>query len=151
MKIEHLGELTQDPHIPEWLVSTEIAIPYFDGMAMSFILEDIADDASPEDFATAAGNFLALTAEHRQQATPQVYDNYLEVKRVCRMYDWDIPEIDIKDIWSHVYPQEIILNRGYDDQRIDLRITAGCDWEQEHGLQLVYRDGRELYDVSEIG
>ncbi len=30
-----------------------------------------------------------------------------------------------------------------------VQIAADCDWEPEHGLQLVYRGGNELVRVSE--
>lgn len=150
MKLEDLGELTRDPHIEEWMISPDIPIPYFNGMMLRFVLEDIEQDPFPEEFAAVIGNFLGMTAEHREQATPEVYENYLETREVCRMYDWAIPDIESRDIWSYVYPEEIFLSRGYDDKKVHLRITAGCEWEPEHGLQIVYREGRELDEVSEI-
>jgi len=31
----------------------------------------------------------------------------------------------------------------------NVQITAECEWEPEHGLQIVYRDGSELKRVSQ--
>ena len=57
-----------------------------------------------------------------------------------------------KEIWKFVHPQEIyVTRRSYNDCDIYVQITCECDWEQEHGLQLVFRQGRKLTRVSEQG
>jgi len=54
-----------------------------------------------------------------------------------------------KDAWQHVQPSGIsISRRDRRDCAMYVVIGANCDWEVEHGLQIVYRRGVELVLVS---
>lgn len=54
------------------------------------------------------------------------------------------------DVWMHVQPSEIhVLRRAYGDQKVYVSVAANCDWEEEHGLQIVYREGKQLNRVSD--
>jgi hypothetical protein len=37
MNIQTIGELRSHPNVPNWLMSSPIAIPYFDGLPLAFI------------------------------------------------------------------------------------------------------------------
>jgi hypothetical protein len=53
-------------------------------------------------------------------------------------------------VWNHVRPSEIFVSRrSRRDKLIYVQITAHCDWEPEHGLQIIYRRGAELSRVSD--
>lgn len=41
-----------------------------------------------------------------------------------------------------------MVRRRSKDHLVYLSIDCGCDWEVEHGLQLVLRDGREITKVG---
>jgi hypothetical protein len=48
-----------------------------------------------------------------------------------------------------VHPSEIyVTRRPKNDQDIYIQIACECDWEEEHGLQLVFRQGKKLTRVS---
>ncbi len=48
-------------------------------------------------------------------------------------------------------PTEVFVSRRSErDRAIYVQITADCDWEPEHGLQIVYRRGSELSRVSDL-
>lgn len=148
MNIPQLGPLHPDSSIPEWLVSKPVSIPYFDHEDLTFTLEDLTEDDLP-DVQKAVAAFLALGPEARLAASPYVFQNYREmvdaVGEDCFECDITKPE----DVWAHVYPSEIHVSRRYRcDRLIYLKITASCDWEPEHALQLVYRQGSELSRVS---
>jgi hypothetical protein len=56
---------------------------------------------------------------------------------------------NINEIWTLVNPSEIYLNRrDRKDKDIYLVVSCGCDWEEEHGLQLVFRQGKKLTRIS---
>ena len=62
---------------------------------------------------------------------------------------WDIK--DKNQIWDFAHPTGILISRRpYQDQDIYLDINCECDWEQEHGLQLVSDKGKKLTRVSQI-
>ena len=70
------------------------------------------------------------------------YDEYDKVL-------WEIK--DKNDIWNHVQPYEIYVERRpYEDKDIYINIICDCDWELEHGLQLVFRQGKQITRVSMI-
>lgn len=150
MRIEQLGELSPDDDIPEWLVSKKIDVPYFPGAKLRFVFDGLEDDDAPDDFASAVRRFLALTVRDREHAAPYVFTNYREM---CEAIGVDEVGVNIDrpaDVWNHVRPDEIFVKRRHSgDRKVYVQITAGCDWEQEHGLQIVYREGFELKRVSE--
>lgn len=146
MIIDPLGELTRDPDIDEWLQSEKVDVGYFPGVKLRFVLESVEDDASAEEFAAAISNFLALTMRHRDEATPFVFANYREFVEAIEEDEWNFT---LEDIWSHVHPTAFHVSRGHHDGKVYVQITAECDWEVEHGLQLIYREGIELTRVSD--
>ncbi len=153
MNIELLGELTPDPRVNDWLVSDEIHVNYFPDTPLRFILEDAASDPAPTEFAAAVKNFLGLTLESRAEATPFVFKNYSDFVTLLNdgldgEFDFVIDTPD--DVWRHVQPSAIYVKRRfYGDKKIYVCITADCDWEEEHGLQIVYREGNQLSRVSD--
>jgi hypothetical protein len=150
MRFEPLGELTPDEHVCDWLVSAPFPIPLLDGVALPFTLENLPEDPAPDDFVAAVRSFLSLDARDRERAAPHVFDNYRQVA-----LDWGlsshVPRIRrSQDIWSAVHPAEIRVSRRHRrDRKVYVQVHAECDWEPEHGLQLVYRDGGALSRVSE--
>jgi hypothetical protein len=54
---------------------------------------------------------------------------------------------DIADIWNFVYPTEIIVHWN-ENADFYLCVSCGCEWEEEHGLQLVFKDGKQLTRAS---
>jgi hypothetical protein len=144
--IDGIGQLTRDPDIEEWLRSDEITTGYFTGTKVRFVLEDIESDPAPEDFAAAVGNFLALGKADRDAAAPYVYANYREFVDAIDEDEWGFTKMEI---WSHVKPSFIhVIRNAQGDGKVYVVITAECDWEIEHGLQLVYREAKRLNRVS---
>jgi hypothetical protein len=55
------------------------------------------------------------------------------------------------EIWKFVQPTGITVSRRpYGEQDIFIDISCECEWEEEHGLQLVFRQGKKLTRVSQI-
>jgi hypothetical protein len=52
-------------------------------------------------------------------------------------------------VWDHVsFGTEFHVERGFDDQEVYVSVACECSWEPEHGLQLVFKEGR---CVSRVG
>jgi hypothetical protein len=49
-------------------------------------------------------------------------------------------------VWNHltVGPEAIVQR----DDRVYVSVECECDWEPEHGLQIVFRDGRTVTKVG---
>ena len=149
MNIESLGTLKPDPKIKAWLVSEPVSVPYFDGQPLTFTLDGLTE-ADTEDVQSAVTAFLGLGADARRAASQFVFQNY---RRMVEAVGDDQVDCHIKspdDVWAYVHPTEIYVSRRHRrDMLIYIQITAECDWEREHGLQIVYRRGVELSRVSD--
>jgi hypothetical protein len=146
VRIEGVGELTASEDIPEWLVSEKIDVPWWPGARLRFVFVALEDDDRPEDFASAVSRFLALTPVDRDLAAPYVLENYRES---VASGDVGVTIQTAADVWQHVRLDEVFVRRGSKGARVYVQVTAECDWEREHGLQIVYREGSALVRVSQ--
>lgn len=149
MNIPELGALRPDKHIGEWLVSDPIPVSYFDNKEFTFILEGVTE-SDAEDVRSAINAFLRLGPRDRLAAGKYVFENYRKMAELVNEEDLGCRINSQDEIWKHVHPSEIFVSkRGRRDNYIYIQITAGCDWEPEHGLQIIYRQGQQLSRVSE--
>jgi len=150
MKIQALGQLNEHPDVPEWLTSVPISVPYFDGAALAFILDSV-DQSDEQEITTAVESFLRLGPTDRVAASPYILKNYLRIAELADDEDLGCRIDSSSNVWNHVHPLEVFITRRQRrDRAIYVQITANCDWEREHGLQIIYRRGAELSRVSQF-
>jgi hypothetical protein len=148
------GILTQDKTIEEWWVSQPIAVPYFANAALQIVYEknEATDNSLLQDADAAITNFLHLRAEDKWAITDLVYKNCFDFLNETGYDEADEPLRQIKnknEIWNFVYPNKIYVKRRHRrDKDIYVTIDCECAWEQEHGLSLVYRQGKQLARIS---
>ncbi len=156
ISIKSLGEIKRDKDVSSWLRSEEIKVNFFDGKPLPFIItieEDIEQDIDSfiiKKIDLAVQSFLNLDSKYRENISELVYENYKEM-----LDESDIEPLDVKeksDIWKYVHPKEIYISqrgkRGRGDEDIYVKISCKCDWEEEHGLQLVFKKGEKITRVS---
>jgi hypothetical protein len=147
--IKGLGKLEQHPQISDWWRSRPVKVNVLDGKLLPFILEDEYNQVSLlQPIESAVANFLNLDPEHREELTERVYKNYEEMCKIAT-----VPALPIREksgIWKYVYPGDIFIQQGLDDPEIHILVTGNCEWEPEHGLQMVFRKGNEIVGVSEV-
>ena len=149
MNVRALGPLNPDPHVPGWLVSEPKEIPFFDGLKLPFFL-DALDEADEQEVESALGSFFKLGPIDREAASPYVFANYRRMAEMVDEEDLDSRIESEDDVWQHVHPSDIYISRRHRrDRSIYISIAAECDWEREHGLQIVYKKGLELTRVSD--
>ena len=150
MNIPMLGPLRPNQHIPEWLESEPVEIPFFDGVKLPVTLET-TDPADEEEINAALNSFLSLRPADRLSISRYIFENYVNmVELVGDEYDLDCHIGSEEEVWQHLRPGEIYVSRrNRRDRAIYISIAANCDWEPEHGLQIVYRRGKELARVSD--
>lgn len=147
-----LGRVRPDDYGDTWFADP-LAVPYFDGLALRVLLQGVGPgDATRIDAALA--NFLALTPDDRLAASPAVLANckeFLEAIGPDDEADKAMYAIsDPAEIWQHVSGEELQIVKDDSDGEpsIYVALACHCDWEREHGLQLVYRDGKVVTRVS---
>jgi hypothetical protein len=152
-----IGTLTQDGSIPEWWISDPVEIPFLaaEKFPITFTeLEPLEDSKFIAEADKALQSFLALTINDRHNLSALVNQNCKEFLEMVDFAELDEELKNIKDpndIWKFVYPTEIYVSRrSRRDQDIYISISCNCEWEQEHGLQLVFRQGKKLTRISSI-
>jgi hypothetical protein len=145
MEIPGLGKVTAEPDL-DWYVSEPIAVPVLGGTECRIAVEYYDDDPDPEAIHRAIQNFLAAAPEVLRAAEPHLFHYY----RDCAEYAPDIRIESPEGVWPHIHfgDQPIVSRRGYGDERVYVSVECGCDWEDEHGLQIVFEEGAR---VSKIG
>jgi hypothetical protein len=143
MNVPALGELTPDPDFDNFPRSRPVPIPLFGNQALPFTIFVEGQDWA---VTSAIEALLHLGVAERTILARDIFDYYLEMKEAlgeeqlgCRLHSPD-------QVWSHVSFREIFV---YNEQStIYLMVVGGCDWEIEHGLQLVFEDGKDVVRVS---
>ena len=148
MYVLGLGELKDDGN--GFWISHGVAIPYFDGKALVVFLEAplLDETMALAVLVDAITRFLSLTGADRLAATPYLFKHYRDfceaVGNEC------VPGVitDQNEIWEHITPSAVRVERRKTDGLAYVTVEAECDWEIEHGMQLVYRGGASLSRVS---
>ena len=152
IELESIGKLFPHPDIPdEWLISGDVSIPFFGGKSLKFIL--VLDLGNEKEFFTDANevikNFLEKDENFRDENSFLVFQNYAEVVDVLGEDKGSPKIICEQEVWQYIYPAEIYVERRYrGDKDVYLYIACECDWEIEHGLQIVFKRGSKITRVS---
>jgi hypothetical protein len=151
-----LGKLKQEEDFSDWWKSDEINVSFFDNQKLSITFmnfEPEHDKTFIEEADQALTEFLKLNKEDRNGISELAYNNCMEFLDAVEFDEADEPLRQIKnknEIWNFIQPTEIyVTRRPYKERDVYVQIACECDWEQEHGLQLVFRQGKKLTRISE--
>lgn len=145
---EVVGRLTQHETISYWLKSEAIPIPFFDNKKIAITFTEI----TPEETNDALRNFLKLTSDDRLSISDLVYKNYTDFLDEVDFDGIEEGLSDVKEdheIWNFVYPTDIYVSRrSRRDMDVYISVECDCGWDEEHGLVLVFRQGKKLTRIS---
>ncbi|MCF0064445.1 hypothetical protein MUK70_25335 [Dyadobacter chenwenxiniae] len=155
--------------------SIPIEIPFLNNQAMRISLRA----SNPDEAAKLAAEtdpilnaFLEKTILDRNALSALVYGhctNIFEItgfdhecitmfKQVQNPESWILNAIaleelldlaHINDVWKFVRANGIYISRGKEGE-IYLQISFKCDWDEEHGLDLVFKDGIEFVGMDSL-
>ena len=152
-----IGQLNQDDNFPDWWKSEEISIPFFDNEKLTITFMDFEpehDKTFIQEADQALRNFLSLTITDRNLISELAYKNCMDFLDAVDFDDEEKqPFTNIKEpteIWNFIEPTEIYISRRHRrDNDIYVQVSCECDWEEEHGLQLVFKQGKQLTRISD--
>ena len=151
-----IGQLNQDEKFADWWKSKPFEIPYFDNLRLAIIFMDFEpehDTTFLKEADQALTNFFKLNSTDRNSISDLAHKNCRDFLEAVDFDEADqsLREIqDTNDIWKFIHPSEIYVSRRpYKDHDIYVQVACECDWEQEHGLQLVFRQGKKLTRISD--
>ena len=141
MEVPGLGEVTKDERFGSYY-SKPIPVPMFRGKECRIVLEGYEEDNRKEDFHVAIGNFLSASSAVLREADEPLFRYYKDFEEWW-LEDGKKPIEPGFDFWQHVRlgSEPMVSRRHYGDKGVYISVECGCDWEQEHGLQLVLKNG----------
>lgn len=96
------------------------------------------------------GAFLGGDDRALREAGPAVFEYYLDMVRIVREQEWELPLPEIggpDEVWEYVqFGDEFQVEQQAG--QVYVSIECECAWEPEHGLQLVFHDGRRITKVG---
>nr|WP_086937457.1 hypothetical protein [Thaumasiovibrio occultus] len=128
-----------------------LAMSVFDGAECRFVVEHYALDDNPHEFHQAMHNLLRLSPCALYEAQEAIYAYYQKINAYFEPEDEEYVEIaKPQDVWSHIeFGADIAVSRrSRGDKGIYLSITCWCAWEEEHGLQVVFKQGQTVNKVG---
>lgn len=145
MESKIAGKLKPLEYDPDYFESEAYPIPYFNNKRLKIGFVEALHEAYLFEADKVLENFLKLDFSERIRNSKIVYDYY--DKTLLYGYTGELEIKAIEEIWNFVYPSEIIVHW---DENGDfyLCVSCECDWEEEHGLQLVFKDGLMLTRAS---
>ncbi|ANI90427.1 hypothetical protein A9P82_14710 [Arachidicoccus ginsenosidimutans] len=140
-----VGQLTQDKHFEECWNSELIDIPYFQNKQLKVVFTEAENESYFKLADIALENFMRLSTSDRENHSSKIVENYKQ----NLVFNYT-PRLELKsdnEIWNFVYPTDIILAQN-ETGEVFVLVECGCEWEEEHGLQLVFKNGQQLTRVS---
>ena len=150
IEVPLLGELEKD-QFDDWLRSKPVSVNVLGGIQCEFIFEGYEEDEIKAEFHQAIENFLSLEEQVLKQAKNYIYQYYKDIfVQLVPEDEWYFEIEKPEDVWKHIQfgNNPMVTRRSYGDECVYISIECSCDWEQEHGLQIVFKNG--LF-VNKIG
>jgi hypothetical protein len=148
IEIPLLGQVEKD-RFDDWLRSKPIPLPVLGGNEYEFLLEGYKEDDNKEDFHEAIRNFISLDESALKISQDSVFQYYEDMLHHMPGDDWHVEIKTSEEVWKHIqFGMPIVSRRSHGDKEVYISLECSCDWEREHGLQIVFKKG--LY-VNKIG
>lgn len=126
-------------------VSAPISVKVLSGERCEISVEGYDGDEDQEAFHGAIANFLSIEPPVLDEAESSIFQYYQD----CSSY---VPELTIRspdEVWRYIEFGDVMVSRDLSgDRGIYVSIACRCDWEEEHGLQIVFRNGAEVNKVG---
>nr|WP_209319219.1 hypothetical protein [Pseudoalteromonas sp. Isolate6] len=131
--------------------SKPIEIKGLGGKLVEFILEQYEEDKKKDEFHEAIKNFLAIDESVLRASQDYIYQYYKDIfVHLVPEDDWYVEIPNAADVWKHIQFGNALLvsRRSGGDELVYISLTCSCDWEQEHGLEIVFKQGRYVNKVG---
>lgn len=150
MNVPGLGEVAKDDRFG-WHYSQPIKVAMLDGKECRIVLEGYDEEPNKNDYHVAISKFLSSSASVMKEAEAYIYQYYQDTSSFFSPSDQEFVAIDSpSEIWAHIQlgSEPIVSRRGYGDGKIYISLECNCDWEREHGLQIVFKGGNKVCKVG---
>ena len=149
MEIKGLGIVTKDEELG-WYYSQPMPVPVLGGKVCRIVVEGYDEDPKKDDFHTAIANFLSISPAALEESEDYVFQYFKQCREHGDRGDSEVSIAYPSLVWSHVRLGEepMVSRRGHGDKGIYISLECGCEWEEEHGLQIVFKNGLKVNKVG---
>lgn len=135
------GPLVRDALTGLW--QGRVSLPLPGGDVSVLVFPEAGADGPSERQRDAARAALALTPGMRQRLEAMLYANYEDAAGDYEDDDEAAPPAVAApaDVWDHAWLQELAIPAHGDARGRYFHLSFGCDWEEEHGCEVLFRDG----------
>lgn len=138
--LEIVGPLKANPDYAGWYESEPVLIPYL-GQKLKITFTKGTDSSFMEGAEVVLKRFFQLTTQDQNKDSEKVERYYQASVKESIAKPLAIKQA--KDIWLFTTPKDVIIEQNING-KFYVTISCECEWEQEHGLQLVFREGKKL-------
>jgi hypothetical protein len=149
IKIPSIGTLTKD--IQSGTYSSELIPITVLGRQCQIIIDGYDEDLNKEEFNTAIANFISIDLSVLKAAEQYIFDYYKEVDDNAIFDGQELIQINSpSDVWNYIRlgKKAMVVRRSYGDRGIYILLSCACDWEDEHGLLIVFKNGLKVSRIS---
>ena len=150
MEIPGLGNVTWDTKFGEYR-SDPIPVRLLGGRRAGFIVEGYDADPRKEDIITRRSLTSSADQSVLKEAEASIFRYYEDCNKHCDQEDREYVGIrSAGEVWGHVRlgHELLVSRRDSGDCGIYISLECECGWEQEHGLQIVFKNGLEVNKVG---
>ncbi len=143
IEIPGLGLLRQESE-DDYYCSAPIHIPVLGDENCFICVENYEEDSCPQDFHVAIQNFLSIDESVIRAVEQYIYQYYQDCNSCFNPSDEEFIAIAApEDIWEHIElgGEAVVSRRCGGDEGVYISLSSYCDWEEEHGLLLVFKNG----------
>jgi hypothetical protein len=114
------------------------------------VLEGYDEDERKDEFHVAIANFLSGTPAILREADEPLFQYYKDFEKWWKE-DGKTPIRSGDELWQHVRlgSEPMVIRRAYGDKGIYISVECECGWEEEHGLQLVLKNGLKVNKLGQ--
>ncbi|MEL6698766.1 MAG: hypothetical protein AAFP89_21155 [Bacteroidota bacterium] len=153
------GKLTPVEFMEDFLTSEEIQLPLLKNQAVNVELHKADLETDPQYLSKvdqALTKLLAYPLSQKETITMDVFGNYDEAAAAMNYGEdeddeaeralWSIDWEEADKVWQYVYPTTIWVKQKTDG--VFLLVQCECEWDEEHGIQIVFKNGDEYIEVG---
>jgi hypothetical protein len=143
IEIPGLGVLRQESE-DDCYCSEPRHIPVLGDETCFISIENYDEDPCQQNFHVAIQNFLSIDESVIRAVEQHIYQYYQDCNSYFDPSDEEFIEIATpEDIWEHIElgGEAVVSRRFGGDEGIYISLSSYCDWEEEHGLLMVFKNG----------
>jgi len=119
---------------------TPVDTPYLD--------TDLDEWVNLDKYVEAFDNFAQVDELYFKSSQDAVFALFKEYEETVDPSCLDFTISDSESVWKYIDIDSVNLIYNAQDNTVYVQVSTDCDWDIEHGLQIVFKEGKTLSRVS---